>query len=201
MKSVAACIIFAVIAAGVVFTAEPFIGFCFEPVTVPSTATVRVVECVKEVNEANAEVVERFSEIFSRNYEDEKTVEILEKGYVQEIGQVQENDMFAQRMGDLRLMKAPEQTLVFSRNGLLFAFNFHSSYSLTNVLVPVQNKAKYSVELCSDDWKYGGFGQVAHQDYFTKTFNGQEFVELYLPARTCMVLKEHPIAQEQPKVE
>ena len=109
--------------------------------------------------------------------------------------------MFAQRMGDLRLMKAPEQTLVFSRGGLLFAFNFHSSYSLTNVLVPVQNKAKYSVELCSDDWKYGGFGQVAHQDYFTKTFNGQEFVELYLPARTCMVLKEHPIMQEQPKEE
>ena len=95
MKSVAACIIFAVIAAGAVFTAEPFIGFCFEPVTVPSTATVRVVEYVKEVNEANAEVIERFSEIFSRNYEDEKTVEILEKGYVQEIGQVQENDMFA----------------------------------------------------------------------------------------------------------
>ena len=112
-----------------------------------------------------------------------------------------ENDMFAQRMGDLRLMKAPEQTLVFSRNGLLFAFNFHSSYSLTNVLVPVQNKAKYSVELCSDDWKYGGFGQIAHQDYFTKEFNGQQFVELYLPARTCMVLKEHPIAQEEPKAE
>ena len=113
----------------------------------------------------------------------------------------QENDMFAQRMGDLRLMKGPEQTMVFSRNGLLFAFNFHSSYSLTNVLVPVHNKAKYTVELCSDDWKYGGFGQVAHQDYFTKTFNGQEYVELYLPARTCVVLKEHKILQEEEPAE
>ena len=109
----------------------------------------------------------------------------------------QENDMFAQRMGDLRLMKGPEQTMVFSRNGLMFAFNFHSSYSLTNVLIPVHNKAKYSVELCSDDVKYGGFGQVAHQDYFTKTFDGQEYVELYLPARTCVVLKEHKILQEE----
>jgi len=106
-----------------------------------------------------------------------------------------ENDMFAQRMGDLRLMKAPEQTLVFSRNGLLFAFNFHPSYSLQNVLVPVPNNAKYTVELCSDDWQYGGWGQIAHQDYFTKEFNGQQFVELYLPARTCVVLKEHPIKQ------
>ena len=109
----------------------------------------------------------------------------------------QANDMFAQRMGDLRLMKAPEQTMVFSRNGLLFAFNFHSSYSLQNVLVPVPNKAKYSVELCSDDEKYGGWNQIAHQDYFTKTFDGQEYVELYLPARTCVVLKEHPIAEEK----
>ena len=106
--------------------------------------------------------------------------------------------MFAQRMGDLRLMKAPEQTLVFSRNGLLFAFNFHPSYSLQNVLVPVPNNAKYTVELCSDDWQYGGWGQIAHQDYFTKEFNGQQFVELYLPARTCVVLKEHKIVQATP---
>ena len=112
-----------------------------------------------------------------------------------------ENDMFGQRMGDLRLMKAPEQTLVFSRKGLLFAFNFHPSYSLTNVLVPVPNNAKYTVELCSDDEKYGGWNQIAHQDYFTKEFNGQQFVELYLPARTCVVLKEHKIAQEAPKAE
>ena len=112
-----------------------------------------------------------------------------------------ENDMFAQRMGDLRLMKAPEQTLVFSRGGLLFAFNFHPSYSLPNVLVPVNANAKYTVELCSDDWQYGGFGQIAHQDYFTKEFNGQQFVELYLPARTCVVLKEHPIQQDEPKAE
>lgn len=95
MKAVAACIVFAVITAGVVFTAEPFIGFCFEPVTVQSAAPVRVVEYVKEVNEVNTEVLERFTEIFSRNYNDEKTVEIVEQGYVQEIGQVQENDMFS----------------------------------------------------------------------------------------------------------
>ena len=112
-----------------------------------------------------------------------------------------ENDMFSQRMGDLRLMKAPEQTLVFSRNGLLFAFNFHFCNSLTNVLVPVQNNAKYTVELCSDDEKYGGWNQIAHQDYFTKEFNGQQFVELYLPARTCVVLKEHPIVQEEAPAE
>ena len=69
------------------------------------------------------------------------------------------------------------------------------------MLVPVFNKGKYTVEMCSDDEKYGGWNQIAHQDYFTKTFDGQEYVELYLPARTCVVLREHKIAQEEPKVE
>ena len=110
-----------------------------------------------------------------------------------------EGKMFSQRMGDLRLMKAPEQTVVFSRAGLLFAFNFHSSNSLTNVLVPVPNEAEYTVELCTDDEKYGGWNQVAHQTYPTKAFNGQNFVELYLPARTAVVLREKPVQKAPAK--
>ena len=104
--------------------------------------------------------------------------------------------MFASRFGDLRLMKAPEQTVVFYRNGLLFAFNFHASNSLTNVLVPVPRNTDYTVELCSDDGKYGGFDQVAHQVYPVKEFDGQYYVELYLPARTAVVLKEGKIIKK-----
>ena len=37
-----------------------------------------------------------------------------------------ENRIFDQRMADLCLYKAPEQTIVFYRNGALFAFNFQS---------------------------------------------------------------------------
>lgn len=99
--------------------------------------------------------------------------------------------IFTQRMADLRLIKEPEKTIVFSRKDLLFAFNFHPTQSLTNVLVPVPNKAEYTVELCSDDFKYGGNGLIAHMTYPTKEFNGQHFVELYLPARTAIVLKEN----------
>ena len=101
--------------------------------------------------------------------------------------------MFKQRMGDLRLLKEPEKTIVFSRKGLLFAFNFHPNQSLTNVLVPVPNDAEYTLELSSDDEKYGGQNLVAHMPYQTKRFDGQAFVELYLPARTAIVLKEHPV--------
>ena len=107
-----------------------------------------------------------------------------------------ENRIFDQRMGDLRLMKDPEQTIVFYRNGLLFAFNFSPNQSLTNVLVPIPNDADYEVVLCSDDGKYGGYNQVEHMTYPSKKFDGQNYVELYIPARTAIVLKEGKIKPE-----
>ena len=101
-----------------------------------------------------------------------------------------ENNMFAQRMGDLLLNKQPEKMLAFYRKGLLFAFNFHHSNSLTNLLIPVPNPGEYAVALSTDDGKYGGWDQIQHITYPTKLFDGQHYVEVYLPARTAVVLKE-----------
>lgn len=101
-----------------------------------------------------------------------------------------ENRIFDQKMADLLLMKDPEQTIVFYRHGLVFAFNFSPNQSLTNVLVPVPHHADYTVMFCSDDFKYGGNGMVAHMTYHVKKFNNQSFIELYIPARTGIVLKE-----------
>ena len=100
-----------------------------------------------------------------------------------------ENKLFSQRMPDLCLMKAPEQTLAYQRNGLLFAFNFHSTNSLTGVLVPVSGNTDYKVVLTTDDGKYGGWDRIEHTTYPVKKFDGQAYVELYLPARTGVVLK------------
>ena len=110
----------------------------------------------------------------------------------------QKHGMFNQHMADLLLMKAPEQTLVFKRSNLMFAFNFHFANSLTNVLVPVPCKADYTVALSSDDEKYGGWNRVEHQTYPSKEFDGHHFVELYLPARTAVVLLEKPIVEKKP---
>jgi len=101
-----------------------------------------------------------------------------------------DSGLFEQRMADLMLLKEPEKMIAFYRKGLLFVFNFHPSQSLNNVLVPVPNKADYTVEFTSDDWKYGGQGLIAHMTYPVKEFNGQNYVELYIPARTAMVLRE-----------
>ena len=116
----------------------------------------------------------------------------------------QENNMFNQRMADMLLMKGPEQTCAFYRNGLVFVFNWHFGNSLNNVLIPVHQPGEYTVVLSSDDPKYGGFGNVKTQTYSSKVFNGQHFIELYIPARTCFVLKEKvilppPEVTEEPK--
>ena len=102
-----------------------------------------------------------------------------------------ENNIFNQKMPDLLLMKEPEQTIVFYRHGLIFAFNFNPNNSLTNVLVPVFHNSDYKVLFCSDDFKYGGNGLVHHMIYPVKKFNNQLFIELYIPARTAIVLKEN----------
>ena len=106
--------------------------------------------------------------------------------------------IFNQRMANLQLMKAPEQMLCFARTDLFFVFNFHSTNSLNNVLIPVYPDTKeLTVMMSSDDFKYGGFGNVAHQTYEFKEFDGVRYVELYIPARTAIILKE---TKEQPKV-
>ena len=101
-----------------------------------------------------------------------------------------ENNMFNQRMADMLLMKGPEQTCAFYRNGLMFVFNFHFAQSLNNVLIPVHQPGEYTVILSSDDEKYGGYSNVKVQTYSSKVFDGKHYIELYIPARTCFVLKE-----------
>ncbi len=100
------------------------------------------------------------------------------------------NDLFTQQMGDLMLNKEREQILVFYRHGLLFAFNFNPDQSMANILVPVHQPGEYTVVLSTDDEKYGGWDRIEHMAYPTKMFDGKHYVELYLPARTGVVLKE-----------
>ena len=99
--------------------------------------------------------------------------------------------IFRQTMANLMLMKAPEQMLCFARCDLFFVFNFHASNSLEHILIPVYPDTKeLVVKFSSDDEKYGGFSQVAHMTYPIKEFDGVRYAELYIPARTAIVLRE-----------
>ncbi len=102
-------------------------------------------------------------------------------------------DLFAQRMGDLRLSMPERQIIVFYRKGLLFAFNFSPANSYTDVKVPLPAPADYTIAMSSDDEKYGGQNLVAHIVYPAQIDEkGNSSITLYLPARTAVVLKEGP---------
>lgn len=125
---------------------------------------------------------------------------LLENGYLkyQWLGEfdrdminlTKKNDMFKQQMADCMLLKEPEKIIAFYRHGLLFAFNFNPTQSYTNILVPVHQNTDYNLMLSTDDEKYGGQGLVEHMKYAVKKFDNRYFIELYLPARTAVVLKE-----------
>ncbi len=107
-----------------------------------------------------------------------------------------QHDLFQQWMADLMLQR--DKLLVFYRSGLLFAFNFDPSHSYENVGVRVPHLADYTVALSTDDGKYGGWDQIAHGSYPAKEDGrGGAYVELYLPARTAVVLAEGEIRQPE----
>ena len=107
-----------------------------------------------------------------------------------------EVDMFSQLYGNQHMMDDTKKCIVFSRKGLLFAFNFHPSWSQGALRIPVQKGTCFDVVFTSDDWKYGGWGQINHGSYPAHADeNGFSTVSLYLPARTAMVLREGEVKQ------
>jgi len=131
---------------------------------------------------------------------------LLDNGYLkyQQLGEfdrdmvslARANCLFRQKMADLRLLMENEKVISFMRQGLLFAFNFHPTWSQTGVRIPVPSRANYTVVLCSDDAQYGGWKRIEHTVYPVKGNLGNYYIELYLPAQTAVVLKEEKIARK-----
>jgi len=102
-----------------------------------------------------------------------------------------------------RLLEAPEiklhyehsedKMLAFARAGLLFVFNFHPTGSRADYPIAAP-PGQYRIVLDSDAAIYGGHGRVAEdQFHFTigdnKNESMKDYLSLYLPNRTALVLK------------
>ena len=105
-------------------------------------------------------------------------------------------ELFSQRFGSLCYISDEYKVIAFYRKGLLFAFNFHPSKSFTDICIPIPNCADYTVEFSTDDEKYGGQGLIRHIDYPAMGEPGERYVELYLPSRTAVVLREGRVRKE-----
>ena len=88
-----------------------------------------------------------------------------------------------------------DQILAFMRKDLLFVFNFSPDKSFTDYgfLVP---KGAYKVQINSDSKLYGGNNfaddSITHFTNFDPIYekDGKEWIKLYIPARSAVVLKK-----------
>ncbi len=90
--------------------------------------------------------------------------------------------------------KDDDQVLAFKRGDLVFVFNFapFQSFNDYGILAPA---GKYEVVMSSDRPEFGGFGNIDESvEHFTTldplyAEAGVEWLKLYLPARSAMVLR------------
>ena len=98
-----------------------------------------------------------------------------------------------------------DQILAYMRKDLVFVFNFSPNKSFTDYgfLTP---KGEYEVVLNTDDPKFGGFGlnddSVHHFTLFDPLYKKEkkEWLKLYIPARSAMVLRKVKPAKEEKAV-
>ena len=88
-----------------------------------------------------------------------------------------------------------DQILAFSRNQLIFVFNFSPTRSFSDYGFLVPN-GTYNVVLNTDSWEYGGFGfvdeSVKHITLADPLYekDGKGWLRLYIPARSALVLRK-----------
>ena len=88
-----------------------------------------------------------------------------------------------------------DQILAFSRNQLIFVFNFSPTRSFSDYGFLVPN-GTYNVVLNTDSWEYGGFGfvdeNVKHITLADPLYekDGKGWLKLYIPARIALVLRK-----------
>ena len=91
--------------------------------------------------------------------------------------------------------KERDQVLAYQRGDLVFVFNFNGNKSFSEYGILVE-KGNYRIILDSDEIKFGGFGlnddDIIHYTlpYDTEKSDGKEWLYLYIPARSAIVLQK-----------
>jgi len=94
--------------------------------------------------------------------------------------------------------KDSDQILAFMRGDLVFVFNFNplKSFDGYGILAP---GGVYDVVLSTDNPRFGGYGNIDESvEHFTipdplYAPHGVEWLKLYIPARSAMVLRKHTV--------
>ncbi len=84
-------------------------------------------------------------------------------------------------------MDETNKVIVFERNNLIFAFNFHFNHSIADYKFNSIGKGTYKIILSTDDVAVGGFARIDTSLDYNTIENDQ--LSVYLPSRTAMILK------------
>lgn len=106
------------------------------------------------------------------------------------IHRMQEAELYKDPFAHHLYENTPDQVLAFSRQNLVFIFNFHPSTSYEGYGIPVE-EGKYQVILDSDQSEYGGHQRVDNElTYYThRVSEHRRDLKIYLPNRTALVLR------------
>ncbi|EGC31539.1 1,4-alpha-glucan branching enzyme [Dictyostelium purpureum] len=87
-----------------------------------------------------------------------------------------------------------DKVIVFERAGLIFIFNFHPNKSFSDYRIGSGVEGKFVNALDSDREEFGGHCRIGKDNYhFTENFawNDRPYsLKIYIPSRTCLVLKK-----------
>ncbi|MBQ2785352.1 MAG: alpha amylase C-terminal domain-containing protein [Oscillospiraceae bacterium] len=84
-----------------------------------------------------------------------------------------------------------DNVLAYQKGKALFLYNFDPSRSYDGYFVPTDAEEEFRVIQSTDDFCYGGYGRIAHQNYrATLQPDGRIGFQIYLPSRTAMVLEK-----------
>ncbi|MBQ0078683.1 MAG: alpha amylase C-terminal domain-containing protein [Eubacterium sp.] len=95
-----------------------------------------------------------------------------------------------QKYPDLKSIHEDNHVIAYERNGLVFVFNFNGSQTFDAYKIPVSMGVDYKVVFSTDDFKYGGYGNITHEtrSSFVPGEQGSA-LRLLLPPRTAVVLR------------
>lgn len=87
-----------------------------------------------------------------------------------------------------------DKVLAFWRDGLVYVFNFNATESFTDYGIMVPPGHQFKLVLDTDEVRFGGQGRIRGAQLLTPISTVQnservEYVQLYLPARTALVLE------------
>ncbi|MCK5367920.1 MAG: alpha amylase C-terminal domain-containing protein, partial [Cyclobacteriaceae bacterium] len=104
------------------------------------------------------------------------------------ISMLRENILLSSSPAQQINMDEDNKVIIFERNNLIFAFNFHNERSISDYRFNSIGKGIYKIILSTDDAEVGGFSRVDKSvEYHTL---GHDQLCIYLPSRTALILKK-----------